>query len=60
MSVRIEEDLCIGCGVCVSTCPDVFELNDEGKAIVISEDYSACDVEDVAESCPVDAIIVEE
>ena len=60
MTVRIEEDLCIGCGVCVSTCPDVFELNDEGKATIISKDYSACDVKDVAESCPVDAIIVEE
>ena len=48
-------DTCIGCGACTAVCPDVFDLNDEGKAFnTLGEDVSA-DLMD-AESCPVEAI----
>ena len=29
--VKVNEN-CIGCGACTAVCPDVFDLNDEGKA----------------------------
>ena len=51
-------DSCIGCGACTAVAPDVFELGDEGLAVVVSEDNTDGAIE-AAESCPVDAIEVE-
>lgn len=59
MSVRIDEDACIGCGVCESLCPDVFEMGDDDLAHVIDPDCNDCDCEEAAASCPTDAIIIE-
>lgn len=50
---------CIGCGLCVSTCPEVFSMSDENVAVAIEEDVpdecrdSAAQAKD---GCPVDAI----
>ena len=30
MKARVDKDTCIGCGLCPSICPEVFELTDEG------------------------------
>lgn len=50
---------CIGCGMCESTCPDYFEINDEGVAVAKAGEIPA-DAEDAAEEakdgCPVGAI----
>lgn len=57
MKVWVEEDLCIGCGVCSSMAPDIFELNDEGKAFVVEgADFSSVDIDEIISSCPVEAI----
>lgn len=54
---KVDEDKCIGCGTCVSICPDVFELNEQGKAIVKDPAGCAkCNCQEAVESCPVDAI----
>lgn len=52
---------CIGCGLCASICPDVFTLTDEGVAAARDEIAPDLDpqVQEAAESCPVDAIEVE-
>ena len=35
--VRVDEDLCIGAASCVTIAPEVFQLNDENKAIVLDQ-----------------------
>ncbi len=61
MKATVSED-CIGCGMCEGTCPDVFEIGDEGTATVIVDEVPA-DAEDsaqeAADGCPVSAITVE-
>ena len=49
---------CIGCGTCVGVAQDVFEMNDEGLSSVIGDDVDSA--KEAAESCPVEAIEVED
>ena len=60
MKVHIE-DTCTACGLCVDTCPEVFQMGAD-KAEVIVEEVPA-EFEDAAQQaadeCPVEAIIVE-
>ena len=60
MKVKIE-DTCTSCGLCVDTCPEVFEMGSD-IAQVADENVPA-ELEDAvqqaADECPVEAIIVE-
>ncbi|HEY1274443.1 MAG TPA: ferredoxin [Thermoleophilaceae bacterium] len=59
IQVTVDRGLCIGSGDCVDTAPDVFQLDDEDKAVVIDPDGAALDdVLDAARNCPVSAIFV--
>lgn len=57
MKVRVDQDKCIGCGLCVSLAEAVFSFNDDGKAQAgaVSQDDEAA-VQDAKGSCPVEAI----
>jgi len=62
MKATINRDTCIGCGLCVDMCPEVFALDDKSIAIVNassvpSESEEMC--RDAAGSCPVEAIGIE-
>lgn len=58
VKARVNES-CIGCGLCVSTCPQVFEMTDEGVARAVEGELSA-EVAgaalDAQAGCPVNAI----
>lgn len=56
---KVDQELCIGCGTCESLCPGVFKV-ENGKSQVIAEDCSGCNCDEVAKSCPVSAITIEE
>lgn len=59
MQMEVDQDLCISCGACVDTCPEVFDWNDEEKAETMVEEIPP-EIEDQAieamESCPTNAI----
>ena len=57
--VKVNLDACIGCGVCVSSAPDVCAFTDDGKSEVVGEVTDEAAIEDVAASCPVAAIEIE-
>ena len=62
MKAHVDHDTCIGCGVCPSVCPEVFEMRDDGLSHVIVDTVPAGSedaAKDAEESCPVDAITVE-
>jgi len=62
MKAIVNEDLCIGCGLCAEICPDVFEMTDEMIAKVIVDEVPAEQVdsaENAMNSCPVSAITME-
>jgi ferredoxin len=63
MRAVVSQDACIGCGLCPSISPEVFEMKDDGKAHVLVEPIpeAAFDSAKEAESsCPVDAIAVQD
>lgn len=38
MKASVDRDICIGCGLCEITCPEVFELDDEMVSTVIVDE----------------------
>lgn len=62
MKAKVDQDTCIGCGLCTGTAPDVFQMNDDGKAEAYAEfDESAeSAVQEAVDECPVSAISREE
>lgn len=62
MKAVVDQETCIGCGLCPSISPDVFEMNDDGKAEAIVDEVPGDAVDSAKESeesCPVNAISVE-
>lgn len=61
MKGYVDKDTCISCGLCPSVCPEIFEMDDDGKAVAKNIEIQE-ELEDSAkeaeEGCPVDAITV--
>lgn len=62
MRAYVDQDTCIGCGLCVDTCPEVFQLNADGKAEAIADttDENRSGILEAIDNCPVNAIREEE
>ena len=61
MKVKVDKTKCLGCGLCVSICPLVFELKNNKSQIKEKanlEKSKEC-IKEAAENCPVQAIKIE-
>lgn len=58
MSIKVDQNKCIGCGMCANMCPKVFKINSVGKSEVVSQQDADC-ARNAANSCPVEAIKIE-
>lgn len=60
MRVRVNDDRCVGHGMCFMACPQVFQLSDEdGHASVVAEtvpDVYQDAVRQAQQSCPEQAV----
>jgi len=68
-TVTIDQNACIACGMCESTCPQVFSVSGNPHSTIVEEyRYNGYDkgrvpeeipcLEDAEDNCPVDAISV--
>jgi ferredoxin len=63
MKARVDDDRCRGHGMCVTLCPSVFEVTDDGYARVLLTEVPS-EFEDAVSravnQCPEHAISIEE
>jgi len=61
MKVHVDTQVCAGFGVCLGLCPEVFELHDDGYAIVLVSEVPP-ELEDQVQlavsQCPSNAISI--
>ena len=61
MKVKIDAEGCIGCGLCVSTCPEVYAMQDDKAVVTVpavpKEAEDSC--KKAVDECPVTVITIE-
>ena len=62
MKIKIDEELCTGCGLCADSCPNIFEFTDEVAEVMVDEVPPEAEdaVRDAIDDCPAEAIIIVE
>ncbi len=62
MKAEVDQDGCIACGLCVSTCPEVFGFNEDGVAEANGQitDANYASAESARNACPVEVIDIKD
>jgi len=63
MKVHVNSQICAGFGVCLGIAPEVFELHDDGYAIVLVSEVKPEDEDEMRQAvshCPAQAISLTE
>jgi len=55
--VKVDKNKCVGCGLCVASCPENFKMGADGKAEAIKKEAAPC-AQEAADNCPVGAISI--
>lgn len=61
MKAVVNKNTCIGCGICVEICPEIFELDPQGLSesmLTEVSSYYISDAKEAANSCPTNAISI--
>jgi ferredoxin len=56
--ITVDVSTCVGCGLCEQNCPEVFKIEGDGIAHVLAQACSKHNLKEVAEQCPVTAIVI--
>ena len=63
MKITVEQDICIASGACVLACPEVFQQDEDGLVVLVT-DEPLSEFEDAAReamaACPAAVIAIEE
>lgn len=61
MKVQVNSEICAGFGICLGIAPEVFELHDDGYAVVLVSEVKPEDEDTLrraASQCPAQAIFL--
>ena len=61
MIATVDRKTCTGCGLCSQTCPEVFEIDDNGKVALKTESVPwgyGCSCCEAAIECPAETIYI--
>ena len=59
VKVHVDNELCVGTGICEATAPDLFEIGDDGISHVLKDEVPAelvAAAREAAENCPTRAL----
>jgi ferredoxin len=62
MKVTVDFTKCTGLGICESMAPDIFEVDDDGKLVLLKDDVTDDELQSVEEAvagCPTEALRIE-
>jgi ferredoxin len=62
MKAKVDPELCTGAEICTQVCPEMFEMRGQKAVVRIKEvpKHLGLSTKEVVDSCPSEAIIIEE